>query len=153
MTPRRRVPRMRIDLRPSLILAGALGFGYVAAIVATAVALSETRFVLPACALLLVHGCWTIRSQALLRHSRSIICLELSGEDECIAQRRDHRLLRCRLAPSSYLTPWLIVLTLEREGRSLATHVVMMPDSSSGEMLRRLRVRLRWSRVGRLGRS
>jgi len=147
MTAPRRLPPLRIELRPSFLLAGVLGGGHLLAMVAAAVALRDLELVLPACATLAVHGWLAVRRHALLRHPRSIVALELSSEVDCTARRRDHATFRCRVSSSSYLTHVLIVLTLVRDGGLLPARIVVMPDSSSADGLRRLRVRLRWSKL------
>lgn len=98
-----------------------------------------------ACSLLIVASLsFYLRRDCLLVASRSIIGLRLDHECNCACQTRDGIWMEARLLGSSMVMPWLIVLNLSEENRWLARHVIILPDSADAEMLRQLRVLLRW---------
>jgi len=75
---------------------------------------------------------------------RSIVGLEIS--DECSASVMDRAggWHAVRLAPSSFVTPWLTVLNFRPEGGGGARSLVIVPDRIDPDPYRRLRVLLRW---------
>ena len=85
-----------------------------------------------------------LRRDCLLAAGNSIIGLRLDHDCNCACQTCDGTLLETKLLGSSMVTPWLIVLNLSAENRGLARHAVILPDSAEAEMLRQLRVLLRW---------
>lgn len=49
-----------------------------------------------------------------------------------------------RVAPGSFVAPWLVVLYWKPDGARLARSIVLLPDMAGEQDLRRLRVLLRW---------
>ena len=49
-----------------------------------------------------------------------------------------------RVAPGSFVAPWLIVLRWKPDGAWLTRAIVLLPDMAGRQDLRRLRVLLRW---------
>jgi len=146
---RRRVPILGVPLRASCSFAAVLAAMHAAA---AWVALSAPWP--PACGLasaliLLLHAAWGIRRHALLRASASITGLRLHGEDECELQPLAGERIRGRIDGSSFVLPWMIVLRVAVRGRYRLHSVVLLPDAMRADDFRRLRARLRWSRLDR----
>lgn len=78
-------------------------------------------------------------------HERSIKIAEWGGADEWILFNAEGKKSRARLLSSSYVQPWLVVLSFysKRFGRC---RLIILPDSIDADLLRRLRVRLKWLR-------
>lgn len=49
-----------------------------------------------------------------------------------------------RIAPGSFVAPWLVVLYWKPDGARFARSIVLLPDMAGEQDLRRLRVLLRW---------
>jgi len=96
---------------------------------------------------LLAHATWSVRRHALLRASASIIALHVSGEDECALQALSGERILGQIDGSSFVVTWMIVLRVAVRGRRRLHSVVLLPDAVRAEDFRRLRTRLRWSRV------
>jgi hypothetical protein len=142
---------LRVDLRPSRALTYALALAHAAAAAATVVALPQWYVCVPVAAALLASACWTLRRHALLLAASAAIALDFRGECDCAIVCRDGSRLACRVQGSSYVSTWLVVLHLERPGRSLPRYVVLAPDGVASDRWRRLRVRLLWANPYRAG--
>jgi toxin CptA len=147
MSGERQAPALRIELRASLRLAMILAVAHVAAIAIAARVLPNSAWMLGLCAVLVLNGGWTIWRHALLRYPGSIVALEFRGEGECSVRLRRGEWLQCRILPATYATPLLIVLNLKHARSWFRRYVVLFPDSIPMEVHRRLRVRLRWSKL------
>lgn len=87
-----------------------------------------------------------VRRTALLTSSKAIVALQLSEDDGVSFQTRQGVWHAARVLPSSFVMPELTILNLRCDGTGRVRHVVLMSDSASADVYRRLRVRLRWSR-------
>jgi len=143
MTVSRAPPRLRLVLRPSAVLVALLAVAHCVAAVALGIALPGGLLDALAAALLAIHGGWAVHCHGLLRAKRSVVWLELCEEDRCVVGRGSGAMLTCRIGVDSYVTPALVVLHLAPQPRGRAIFVVLLPDSSSPDALRRLRARLR----------
>ncbi|MCC6531473.1 MAG: hypothetical protein IT531_02905 [Burkholderiales bacterium] len=147
----RSIPRLEIELRASYILAGLLAAAHCAAFAVAVAGLQRLELIGAAALALLGQACWSIRRHALLHAPRAIVHLDCRGEDRCIAWRRDGTRVQYRIRASSYVTRYLTVLHLRRPGERRSCHVVLLPDSMPADLMRRLRVRLRWMRFDAAG--
>jgi hypothetical protein len=143
----RRVPAMRIELRASRTLAGALAAAHAASVAAVLAAAPAAHWSLLAAGLAAASACCTIRRHALLRGRAAVTALELYDECDCNATRRDGSRSAWRIEGSSFVSAWLIVLHLRAPGRRLRRRITLVPDSIGAACFRRLRVRLRWCRT------
>lgn len=146
MSADRQLPALRAELRPSLQLAVLLAVAHLAAMTIAIVFIPRLEWAGAAGALIATSGLWSIRRHALLRHRGSIVAFELKGENDCALLLRDGVWLQAVVLRSSYVTHGLIVLNLRVAGKLARRHVVILPATLPGEVRRRLRVRLRWSR-------
>jgi toxin CptA len=142
----RDVPALRLELRASRSLTCALVLAHALAAGAVLVAVPQWEACVAAAAVLLGNGCWALRRHALLLGARAVTLLELRGECECSIGFRDGRRVACRVLGSSHVSTFLMILRLDEPGRHRAHAVVLAPDSAAPDRLRRLRVRLRWTR-------
>lgn len=85
-----------------------------------------------------------LRRDCLLVAGNSIIGLRLDQKCNFSYQTRNGSWQEAKLLGSSMVTPWLIVLNFTQENRRLARHAIIFQDSADTEMLRQLRVLLRW---------
>jgi toxin CptA len=138
-----------LALKPSRLLAGLLATAHVGAAVALGVALADRLGGALAVLLLAGHGAWAVYRHALLCGQRAVVWLEVTDEDTCVAGERGGTMRTCRIDADSYVTPALIVLQLAPLPRGRRICVVLLPDSSSAQALRRLRGRLRLMNAGR----
>lgn len=89
---------------------------------------------------LVVH----LRRDCQLVAHNSIIGLRLDQKCNFSYQTRNGTWLEAKLLGSSMVTPWLIVLNFTQKKSRLVRHTIILPDSADTEMLRQLRVLLRW---------
>jgi toxin CptA len=146
----RHPPRLALERRPSIILAIALTLIHSAAVAAALHVLPGWYWKLGGCLAIVIHVVWVICRHALLLHPRSIVSLRFSGEDDCEAECRDLSSFAGRVQGCSYVARHLVVVRIKTGARRLRSGVVLLPDSMSSDEFRRLRVRLRWMRLGEM---
>jgi membrane-bound toxin of toxin-antitoxin system len=132
-------PSLRLDLKPSLLLAGALGAIHVLALAATAAvggwpALPVAAGIALSCAVTVAH--------ALQRTASATRAFELHADGRGAWQDRAGRWHQARLLPRRLVTSALVILALK--GKGARKWIVLAPDACDGESLRRLRAWLRW---------
>jgi hypothetical protein len=134
---------LRIDLRPSSILAAALVLAHGLALYAVWISLGGWPRVLAVLAVLASQA--ATLAQALLRTPRSAVSLELAEDGR--ASWRDPRGAwhEGALGGSHFVSPLLVVVELKPRNRGVK-RVVLLADSAPWNDLRRLRVWLRWGR-------
>jgi toxin CptA len=140
---------LRLDLRPSRLLALALVGTHVAALALAFLALPQwwLRIILTAAA---AASLWHAIRHAALRVAGSAISeVELRGDGSARVRRRDGRSDEVRLSRSTFVAPNLAILVFCAGGWRPARSVVVLPDTLSAEQLRQLRVWLRWRRSPR----
>ena len=82
-------------------------------------------------------------AQALQRGSSALRTLELSSGGGARCEEGSGRWFEAEILPGSYVSSWLIVLSLGARGASRRS-LMLLPDAADAEELRRLRVWLRW---------
>lgn len=147
MSAGRGIPVLRIDVSASHRLAAALALAHAMALGSVLVAVPQWTWRLFA-ALVLGASAWrTIARHALRLGAPAVVRLTFQRERECSLERRDGRRVEGCVLDSSFVATWLVVLHLRVPGRRRPHCVVLLPDSSAPAALRRLRVRLRWTRA------
>jgi len=144
------VPRLQIELKPSLRLAGLLGAVHILALAAAWLSLEGWPRVLVACGLLLsAMGCLT---EIFHRSSRAAVSLELLDDGRASWRDGSARWREGRLGDHHFVSAALVVMRLDQTqvGRKW---IVLTRDSGAPEDLRRLRVWLRWHREAGAGGS
>jgi hypothetical protein len=144
------VPRLQIELKPSLRLAGLLGAAHILALAAAWLSLEGWPRVLVACGLLLsAMGCL---AEILLRSSRIAVSLELLDDGRACWRDGMSRWHEGRLGDDHFVSSALVVMRIDQTqgGRKW---LVLAADSGEPGDLRRLRVWLRWYREAGAGRS
>lgn len=104
--------------------------------------------VLPAvlCAVVLWMYClWVWPRQVSLRHADSVVGLRFDSEGWHVL-RRDGTEMGARLLADTYVSALLTVVRLRQSGRWLPISVILPADAADEDSLRRLRLRLRFSR-------
>lgn len=82
--------------------------------------------------------------RAKLRLAKSIVAFRLEDEREITLIQRNGLHTRGKLSKGSLVTPYLVLLNVNRDAHGYQS-VLVMPDSMSRDAFRRLRVALRWS--------
>ena len=138
------VKPLAVSLRPSRLLALLLGGACLGAVALLLLLPLPGWGKALATAAMLGGGWHALRRHAWLRAAQSIRGIEVNvrGELRCRTPAQDWQ--PAQVLGSSTVTPWLVVLNLRFEGRRLARHAVLLPDSADAATLRRLRVWLRW---------
>ncbi len=135
---------LHIGLRPSRRLTAALAaaHGFAAAMLW----LSQVPWWLFFAALPPLAGSliFYLRREALRRSPSSIVALSLHPDCRCEFRTRDGNEHKAELLGSSFVAPYLTVLSLKPEGGFLARHAVIVPDNVDAELFRQLRVALKW---------
>lgn len=86
----------------------------------------------------------TVRRDALLAASRSIVAIELDDDCSCAVQFKSGEWHDALVLGTSFVAPYLTTVNLKIEGRRFARHVVILPDSLDADFFRQLRVLLNW---------
>lgn len=98
------------------------------------------------CALLLLAYClWIWPRQVSLRHAHSVTGLRFDSQGWHVL-RRDGSEMGARLLADTYVSAVLTVVRLREPGRLLPVSVILPADAAAEDSLRRLRLRLRFSR-------
>jgi len=134
---------LRIDLKPSLWLAGALGLVHALALLAAWTSLSGWPQYLVASGVLLSAVAWI--AETLHRSSGAAVSLELRADGRASWMDRNGTWHDARSGAEHFVSAALVVLSLERTTRR-RKWIVLMPDSAQPDEMRRLRVWLRWRR-------
>jgi hypothetical protein len=134
---------LTVPLRPSRVFALVL-----TAVAGAALACAWTSLPLPAFAplaagIVLAWAC--LCAQALHLTPSAVRTLELDAAGGVRCQDGLGRWQEAQIRPGSYVSVWLVVLLLRREGRGGS--LVLLPDAAAAGDLRRLRVWLRWRLV------
>ena len=133
-----------IDLRPSRQLALVLGLAHTAA--AGTCLLPELP--LPVCSALLVGlaaSCvHSVRGRALLLAAGSVTGLKMEQGGRLWVRTAGEGWSTATLLDSTFVNPWLTVVSVATGGRRRAHHAVILTDSMAAEDFRKLRVWLRW---------
>lgn len=93
----------------------------------------------------LVYCWWVWPRQISLRHAQSITGLRFDSQGWHVL-RRDGSEAGANLQPDTFVSAFLTVVRLREPGRWLPVSVILPADSASEDALRRLRLRLRFSR-------
>lgn len=93
-----------------------------------------------------ISAWWLIRKQVLRTHPESIIHINWDSEqDWWLSNREGKQSGPWQLAGESFVTTWLVILSLKPEtGRNV--FVLIPADSANSERMRKLRVRLKIDR-------
>jgi hypothetical protein len=144
------VPRLQIELKPSLRLAGLLGAVHILALAAAWLSLEGWPRVLVACGLLLsAMGCLM---EIFHRSSRTAVSLELLDDGRASWRDGSARWHEGRLGDHHFVSAALVVMRLDQT-QGARKWLVLAADSGAPEDLRRLRVWLRWYREAGAGGS
>lgn len=135
---------IRLALRPSRQLAAVLAVAGIAACFAIALLPLPPWQQLALALLIATAGIYHVAKDALLRMSGSVVALEVTSEGVLRFQSRAGAWCDATVRGDSFVTPWLTVLNLTEPERRLAKRAILLSDSGDAEMLRRLRVWLRW---------
>lgn len=91
------------------------------------------------------YSLWVWPRQVSLRHASSVTGLRFDSEGWHVL-RRDGSEASARLLADTFVSAFLTVVRLREPGRWWPVSVVLPPDAAAEEALRRLRLRLRFSR-------
>jgi len=134
-----------LQRRPSPLLGGGLLLCALLALLA----LSLTRLSLPVLlllgVLLLLQLGWLWPRHVSLRHARAVTALRYDVAGWHVL-RRDGSETAATLLPDTWVSTLLTVVRLREAGRWWSLSVILLPDAAAADALRRLRLRLRFSR-------
>lgn len=99
-----------------------------------------------ACMLVVVcYGMWVWPRQVSLRHAQSVTALRFDSQGWHV-MRRDGSEAGARLLADTFVSAFLTVVRLREPGRWWPVSVILPADAATDDALRRLRLRLRFSR-------
>ena len=132
---------LRVEFKPSFLLAGLLGLVHISALAAAWVSLAGwPLYLLWAGILISAAACV---SEALHGSDRAAVSLEVHADGRAAWRDRLGDWHEARLGQDHFVSVPLLVIGLN--GSKLRRRwIVLLPDSASSEELRRLRVWLRW---------
>ncbi|HYT15086.1 MAG TPA: protein YgfX [Burkholderiales bacterium] len=132
---------LRVEFRPSFLLAGLLGLVHSSALAATWVSLAGWPLYLLFAGILI--SAVTCVFSALHRSARAAVSLEVHADGRAAWRDRKGDWHQARLGQDHFVSVPLLVIGLS--GSELQRkRIVLLPDSASIDDLRRLRVWLRW---------
>ncbi len=134
-----------VSIGTSRILAAVLVSLHLAGMVAVGVLPLAWWIRLTAFALLLASASLTVRRYALVKGAQACSRLRIANDGFCKLELDDGRAVTGRLLSGWFASPLLIVAQIRCEDEWLARKLVLLPDSSDSETLRRLRIFLRFS--------
>jgi len=91
------------------------------------------------------YGMWVWPRQVSLRHAQSVTALRFDGQGWHV-MRRDGSESGARLLADTFVSAFLTVVRLREPGRWWPVSVILPADAANDDALRRLRLRLRFSR-------
>jgi toxin CptA len=97
-------------------------------------------------AILIISLIHYLRQDALLIASNAVVAFVLSDEMQCTVTTYSGKSMIYAVMSSTFVTPYLTVLSLKSTEKFFAHSVVILPDSIDAEEFRQLRVWLRWRR-------
>ncbi len=136
---------MDVPIRTSRILAAVLVAMHAAAIVAVSLLPIPWWIRLTGGVLLLASASLMVRRYAFVRGAQACSRMRISKDGVCALELDNDRVLTGRLQSGWLASPLLVVAQVRCEGEWLARKVVLFPDSSDSETLRRLRIFLRFA--------
>ena len=135
---------LRINLRPSWLLAGILTLAHGAAIALVILVSVPLWAKIVAAVVLLVHLTIVLRQYALQLAAGAAVAIEISSDNHFSIQTRSSEWHEYEVLGSTYVMPYLTVLNLRQSDSRAITRIALLPDSLHAEDFRRLRVWLRW---------
>lgn len=136
-----------VSVRPSRRLAFILLGSHAGAIVLAALFMPGVPAKLAAVSALCASLGWSIARHALLLLPGSVRAIQLLADGSCRLEARSGQVRGCEIAAATYVTPWLVLLSLRDRTHRRGMHVTLLPDSMDPASFRRLRVRLRWGKA------
>jgi hypothetical protein len=133
---------LRLELKPSLRLAGALLAAHTAAAGALALVLPSYAGVLLS-ALIVALGAASAWSRALLRSRTAVRALEIDGSDLAVVLRSGER-LPALAGPRRYVSRFLVLVPLRRPWRAT---ILVTPGMLDADSFRRLRLWALWGKL------
>ena len=136
-----------VPIGTSRILAAILITMYGAAIVAMSVLPIPLWLRVAADVMLLASAVLNVRRYAFLKGSQACSRLRISKDGDCRLELPNDRVATGRLQSGWLASPLLVVARVRCNGERLARKIVLLPDSTDADTLRRLRIFLRFALV------
>jgi hypothetical protein len=134
-----------VPIGRSRVLAAVLVSLHAAAMAAVVVLPIAWWIRLTGCALLLASASLTVRQYAFVTGSQACSRLRIANDGVCRLELDGSRIVTGRLLSGWLASPFLTVVQVHCKNERLARKLVLLPDSSDSETLRRLRIFLRFS--------
>lgn len=135
---------LTIHLKPSQQLALMFSCAHVACIIIIALLDGLVLLKTGGMLLLILSLIYYIRVYALLQSPNAIVLFYLSSHSTCITQTQSGQQQHWRIQGSSFVTPYLTVLSMKSNESFFDRSIVILSDSINAEQFRQLRVWLRW---------
>lgn len=134
-----------LQRQPSRLLGGLLIL--LSVLACTAVLRSGLHPLLATASMLVVvtYGVWVWPRQVSLRHAESVTGLRFDSQGWHV-MRSDGSENAVRLLADTFVSAFLTVVRLREQGRWWPVSVILLTDAATDDALRRLRLRLRFSR-------
>ena len=138
---------LKINLRPSWILAAILAVAHGAAIAAVVVVEMPLWLTFVVMVALIANLSLELR-HASLRMPDAAVAIEISSDNVFSVQTRRGEWLEYEVLGNTYVLSFLAILNLKQTDNGAAKRIVILPDSIAAEDFRKLRVWLRWKENG-----
>jgi hypothetical protein len=92
------------------------------------------------------HALWALRTTSLRNTRSAIVSIELGPDRRVVLQRRDGSRVEARVLSDSYVGERLLTLVVRPGGSRRAQTLLLLPDMTAAEGMRRFRVLLRLGR-------
>jgi toxin CptA len=134
-----------VPIRASRILAAILISMHATALIAVSVLPVLLWIRVTGDVLLLVSAALMVRRYAFVKGPQACSRLRISQDGNCKLELAADRVATGRLQSGWLASPLLVVAQVRCSGERLARKIVLLPDSSDADTLRRLRIFLRFS--------
>jgi toxin CptA len=141
---RSRLSRLRIGLTTSRRLAGLLLGSHALAAAGLLASRPSGAIATVGLLALALSLALCLRRHACVSTPQSVVRFELTDTLEFEAETHAGDRVAGTVLGTTFVTPWLVVINVQREGRRLPLAVVILPDATDRESYRALRVWLRW---------
>ena len=138
---------LKINLRPSWILAAILAVAHGAAIAAVVVVEMPLWLTFVVMVALIANLSLELR-HASLRMPDAVVAIEISSGNVLSIQTRRGEWLEYEVLGNTYVLSFLTILNLKQTDSGASKRIVILPDSIAAEDFRKLRVWLRWKENG-----
>jgi len=136
---------VRVEIRPSLMMLGFLLIAFIGAFVCLVAAAIAVTIKVIVAILLGIWGYKSIYNSGLLKSANAVIEIQQLHDNEWELVTNSGKKILAKLVGQSYVARFLVVLNFNYPDKFFKRSVIVWSDAAAPEVLRRLRVNLRFA--------